>query len=226
MFKTRWYFNSYNPWQIWYNHYISGLRKHFLNYTKIIEIVYSWNFPQVIADTMTIIVKNCQKQKYDFEIKNDFYSSIIRVSKDEILADIGYQFRKYKNQKYKDLITKLLSNTQKISDISKNTSGFGGKSELITEERINNKQIPIFKGKSILRYGIKSNFFFEFKGDNITGRTRDVTKLSKKEKILMRKTGRPLTATYDDSSIFPEQSLYFIYDLNSDFHHYFIFSLL
>ena len=45
----------------------------------------------------------------------------------------------------------------------------------------------------------------------MSGRTTNQEILGKKYKVLLRKTGIDLIATFDDSSIFPEQSLYFIY---------------
>jgi hypothetical protein len=51
---------------------------------------------------------------------------------------------------------------------------------------------------------------------NITGRTTDVRKLGVREKLLIRKTGDHIVTTYDDSGVFPEQSLYFLYANRSD----------
>ena len=55
-----------------------------------------------------------------------------------------------------------------------------------------------------------------FKKENITGRTTDRNKLGASKKILVRKTGSQLIAAYEDSGIFPEQSLYFLFDIKTD----------
>jgi TaqI-like C-terminal specificity domain len=55
----------------------------------------------------------------------------------------------------------------------------------------------------------------KFKRENITGRTTDKNKLGARPKVLLRKTGNSIIATYDDSGVFPEQSLYFLYDFRS-----------
>jgi hypothetical protein len=103
--------------------------------------------------------------------------------------------------------------TKALGHVCKTTSGFGGKSELITEQRKNSRQIQTLKGESIGRYELKKKYWFEFAKQNITGRTTDPSKLGAKPKILLRKTGNTLIATFDDSGIFPEQSLYFLYEL-------------
>ena len=71
--------------------------------------------------------------------------------------------------------------------------------------------MPTLKGYSIGRYERREGYWFEFKKENITGRTTDPVKLGASPKILLRKTGNRIVATYDDSGVFPEQSLYFLY---------------
>jgi hypothetical protein len=60
-----------------------------------------------------------------------------------------------------------------------------------------------------------NELFFEFKPENLSGRTRDTQKLGLNEKVLLRKTGDQLIAAFDNSGRYPEQSLYFLYDLSS-----------
>jgi len=68
------------------------------------------------------------------------------------------------------------------------------------------------KGDSIGRYEQGDGYWFDFRKENITGRTTDPRKLGAMPKVLMRKTGNRIIATYDSSGVFPEQSLYFLYD--------------
>ena len=49
-----------------------------------------------------------------------------------------------------------------LSNVCATTSGFGGKSELITEERKDPRQIPTIKGDSIVRYFLRKQYWFEF----------------------------------------------------------------
>jgi hypothetical protein len=126
------------------------------------------------------------------------------------------------------LIRKINSSSKIISlgDIFDSTSGFGGKSQLIHEVRSNDKQIQTLKGNSIGRYQMRKIYWFEFKPENITGRTTDVYKLGTSPKILLRKTGDRIIATYDDSGIFPEQSLYFLYNNQMEINTKFFLGIL
>ena len=113
-----------------------------------------------------------------------------------------------------------------LKDIAETTSGFGGKSQEITNYKTIDTQIKILKGQSILRYTTKEYLYFNFIDENITGRTRDTNKLGYKEKILLRKTGNSLIATYDETGLYPEQSLYFIFKLSKEYSYKFILTLI
>ena len=76
------------------------------------------------------------------------------------------------------------------------------------------------------KFAIDGKLYFEFIKGNITGRTTDKSKLGMKEKILLRKTGFPIYAAYDNSGIFPEQSLYFMFNKNSKSSYLFYLAIL
>jgi len=175
---------------------------------------------------MTIIIANNIKDNYDIKIKNRPNEEAIILSKKEILNKDDYVFKSYVNTETRDLVLRIINNSNPLSKFCKSTSGFGGKSDLITENRINKKQIKILKGKSIKKYFLKKYFYFEFLNKNITGRTKDIAKLGYKEKILLRKTGNSIIAHYDNTGTFPEQSLYFLYQFSDLIKVKFILSLL
>ena len=126
------------------------------------------------------------------------------------------------------LVGKLATNpyVKPLGEMFETTSGFGGKSELITESQVNQRQTPTMKGDSISKYNTRKKYWFEFAPKNITGRTTDRTKLGARPKILLRKTGNSIIATYDDSGIFPEQSLYFLFNKKTDSDFKFVLGLL
>ena len=204
------------PDRFGYNDSSTDLRKYFVENSKLIEIIYKWDFPQIITETMTFI---CQKeftnQDYQFIIKNDKSSVVIKESINELKNDDEYVFRSYKSLEIKNLISKINKNSEFLKKYAKSTSGFGAKSGAIFSTRQNKKQVEILKGSSIRPFVILEPFFFEFKPDNLSGRTRDKDKLSKNPKTLLRKTGYPLICSFDNSGRFPEQSLYFFYELNN-----------
>lgn len=125
-----------------------------------------------------------------------------------------YTFEVYESMDVFNLVSKMksLENIRELGTLFDTTSGFGGKSKLITETKVAPNQIGVMKGDSIERYGIRQTYWFDFRAENLTGRTRDITKLGAIPKILLRKTGNSMIATYDDSGVYPEQSLYFLFN--------------
>src|ERR1035438_1049446 len=136
----------------------------------------------------------------------------MRRKQSELLASNGHAFEYFENVGIMSLVGKLGANpsVKPLGEMFETTSGFGGKSELITESQTNQRQTRTMKGDSITKYDIRKKYWFEFAPKNITGRTTDKTKLGARPKVLLRKTGNSIIATYDDSGIFPEQSLYFL----------------
>jgi hypothetical protein len=116
--------------------------------------------------------------------------------------------------------------TVPLSLVCDTTSGFGGRSNEIYEERTSSKQIPTIKGDSISKYELKQHYWFDFRKENITGRTTDTKKLGAIPKILLRKTGNSIIATYENTGIFPEQSLYFLFNNHSEMHYLYLLGIL
>lgn len=200
------------PDRLGFNIAFENLRKELFDNNSIKEIVYKWKFVGIIADTMTILYKKKKDTSSDLLIKSRPDKKAVRFTKSEIIKK-NYIFKGYDNPNIKRLIDLVKNTGSNLSPTyCKTTSGFGGKSSLITDERKNDCQIKVLKGKSIGRYVQHENLFFDFKDENITGRTRDINKLSKKEKVLLRKTGNRIIATINNEGIYPEQSLYFLYD--------------
>ena len=222
--KNNGLFSLIIPDRFGFNQYFSHKREFILNNYKIESIVYNFDFPGVIVDTMVFVVKNKVLDDYEIKIYNAPQMTEVVFSKKEYLKN-NYEFTRFDNQNIKNLIYKMNS-ILRLDQIADTTSGFGGKSEKITNNRENNSQIEILKGQSILKYTTKESLYFDFIDENITGRTRDISKLGSKEKILIRKTGSEIIATYDNSGIYPEQSLYFIFNLNSEYEYKFVLSFL
>lgn len=137
-------------------------------------------------------------------------------------------FEYFENTETLSLVNKILTNPLigRLDTICDSTSGFGGKSELITNDKINSRQSPTLKGDSIGRYEFRKGYWFHFCKENITGRTTDTEKLGARPKILLRKTGDRLIATFDESGNYPEQSLYFLYNNKTALHLNYLLGIL
>jgi len=200
------------PDRLGFNKSYLKFRKTLLEEYHMLDIVYKWRFETVIADTMTIIIKNEKLKDYDLKIQTRPTNPKLNFKKSYILQRNDILFKGYNNKQTKEIIDYIKFSSEPLLHYCKSTSGFGGKSSLLTDFKLNNNQIKVIKGKNIEKYKIRDYSFFEFKDENITGRTRDEKKLSVMPKILIRKTGNYIVATYENKGVYPEQSLYFLYD--------------
>ena len=193
------------------------LRKFFINNSVLSEIVYKWNFPQIITETMTFI---CQKRQppsnYSFYIKNKKDSVSIKEELSIIKKDSELIFRSYESSEIRSLIQLVSEISEPLSCYAKSTSGFGAVAGTISDERVNDLQMEVLKGSSIKPFIILKPYFFEFINSNLGGRTRDIEKLSKIPKTCLRKTGYPIICSFDTSGRYPEQSLYFFYEVKEE----------
>jgi len=214
------------PDRLGFNQQFINLRKHILDNFTIKSLIYKAHFPGVIADTLIYVFLNVKDNNAKIDVKEYGYEFQIINQKDYYKNnDFSFTYQK------SDVVGQLLSKIdtlehKKLVECFDTTGGFGGKSKLITDERINDKQIVALKGESIGKYLIKKKFYFEFKKQNITGRTTDKNKLGAKPKILLRKTGYPLYGAYDDEGIFPEQSLYFLFNNKTEQSYYFYLGII
>ena len=203
------------PDRLGFNSYFSYLRREIVSNFYLKDIVYKWDFETVIADTMTLVIKKESINDYKIGIKTRPSNERLLIEKQDILKDELAEFRGYENRSIQKLVNSIQSISLPLQSLAKSTSGFGGDSKKIFDSRIKSTQIEVVKGKGISRYGKVSPNFFEFKDENLSGRTRDKNKLGKKEKVLLRKTGNSIIATYDCTGVYPEQSLYFLFDFQA-----------
>lgn len=206
------------------NGQFKNLRKRIVNEFTINNLIFEVKFPDVIADAMIFAITN-QVQLTNKVVIGNLENSY-EVIQNEFNDGENFAFKFYKDQTFQRLINKVKKSGERLGNICDTTSGFGGKSTEITEKRINPEQIKVLKGDSIERYGKRGYYYFDFKKENITGRTTDRNKLGANRKILIRKTGDKIISCYDDSRMFPEQSLYFVYNLKSKFDYLYILGLL
>jgi len=224
--KENGFFSFIVPDRLGFNQQFINLRKYILDNFQIMNLIYKADFPGVIADTLIFIFNKNGNEENLINVKEygcdnqeipqkSYYNN----------SDFAFTYQQSGN------VTQILNQIDSIEhvDLSEcfdTTGGFGGKSKLITDTRINDKQIEVIKGASIGKYTIKNILYFEFKKQNITGRTTDKDKLGAKPKILIRKTGYPLYAAYDEKGIYPEQSLYFLFNNKTELPYYFFLGIL
>ena len=226
--KNKGRFGYIVPDRLGYNTQFIGLRNRILKTCAIKTLIYKAPFPKITADTLIYIFEK-EENVFDNEIQICEYGKpFCFVKQKTFLEDGKHVFQHYENESVGGIIKLIQGNLRikPLSEFCETTSGFGGKSDKISSEKLNNNQIKTIKGDSIGRYEFRKSYWFEFKKENITGRTTDKRKLGEKEKVLLRKTGDSIIATFDESGIFPEQSLYFLFEKKGRFDFKYILGLL
>ena len=219
LFNKSGVFSLIVPDRLGYNDQFIPLRKKILENYHIEELLYKVPFPDIIADTLIFrFVQRTSKNATQPIVVGEYGKRPQKKIAADFLSEARHRFCYESSDEVAILLDKIQKNPrcQPLGLIVQTTSGVGAKKSEITEQRKNQRQIEILRGRSVLRYSLGKTYFFEFKPENITGRTVDRKKLGVKEKVLLRKTGFPLFATYDNSGIYPEQSLYFLFNNHSD----------
>ena len=219
LFNESGVFSFIVPDRLGYNRQFVDLRKKILDNFHIEELVYKMPFPGIIADTLIFrFVQKTKKNAIQPMMVGEYNKVPQQKFVSDFLSEIEYRFCYEANDGVASILRKIQQtpNCQPLGHVVQTTSGVGAKLSVITEQRKNQRQVEIVRGRSVLRFFLGKRYYFDFKPDNITGRTVDKNKLGVKEKVLLRKTGYPLLATYDNSGIYPEQSLYFLYNNHSD----------
>jgi hypothetical protein len=226
--KSNGRFSFIVPDRLGFNAQFVDLRKCFLTEASITKLHYKLPFPDITADTLVFSLQRTPPNKATEVEIVEYGKTPMRRKQSELLASNGHAFEYFENVGIMSLVGKLGANpaVKPLGEMFETTSGFGGKSELITESQTNQRQTRTMKGDSIAKYDIRKKYWFEFAPRNITGRTTDKMKLGARPKILLRKTGNSIIATYDDSGIFPEQSLYFLFNKKTDADFKFTLGLL
>ena len=207
------YFGFIVPDRICYNGQFVDIRKHILENFTLKKLWFRPEFDGVISDNVILIAKKEKtSDRTDIEIAEypsiDFkkipkkaYTSLSDFSWFIVDKNILSMYERIKND----------SRVFGLGEKFKTSVGFIAKPNKVNDVKENNKQIRILKGENIKRFGIENNHYFEFKKENLAGGTQDIGKLSKRNKVFLRKTGINIISTFDDSGIYPEQSAYFIY---------------
>jgi len=217
LLKEGGYFSFIVPDRLCANRQFIKLREHILKNYTLKSLWFKVDFPGIIADTVIFVIQNKKPRANKIKVAEYPNNKFEKIPQSLYLSQEDFNFF-YIPENILEIFEKVKSNSkvETLDQFVKTTSGCGAKSSLLHESKENEAEIKVMKGANICRYGNKSYYWFEFKDENLSGRTRDEKKLSVQNKILLRKTGIELIATFNDSGIYPEQSLYFAYDSDKE----------
>lgn len=206
------FFSFIVPDRLCYNEQFKELRREILENYTIKKIWFKPKFPGIIGDTVVFVIQNKKPENNTIQIaeypSSEFYNL---PQKAYGLTSTHTWF--YVKEKVLNIFERIRKNikTKDLTELFQSKVGFIAKQGSLTENQEKQSQIRVLKGENIGHFSEYKNYWFNFEKRNLIGGTQDIEKLSKKYKVLLRKTGIDLIATYDDSGIFPEQSLYFVY---------------
>jgi hypothetical protein len=136
-------------------------------------------FPNVIADTVTYVVTS-ERLGEDHRVSVTDHGEESVWVPPSFYNEVGDKaFLFFKGNAIFEVLEAIdRAGDLQLSDVAQTTSGFGGKSSMITDARIDHQQIPVIKGADIGYYSLIGCHYFIFADENLTGRTRDERKLT------------------------------------------------
>ena len=206
------FFSFIVPDRLCYNEQFKELRKRILENFTIKKLWFKPKFQGIIGDTVVFIIQNKKPEESYIEISeypsHDFYK--ISQKTYGLTSDCSWF---YVRKEILIIFERIRKNSKAkiLADLFSSKVGFIARPGSLTENQEKQSQICVLKGQNINPFFKSNNWWFNFEKRNLIGGTQDIEKLGKKYKVLLRKTGIDLIAAFDDSGIFPEQSLYIIY---------------
>ncbi len=169
------WFSFIVPDRLGYNAQFVQLRKRILTEARIGSLLYKVPFPGVTADTLAFVIQSTNPTSDWTVAISEFDRKPISRKQSELLQHPSHVFEYFENAEVMSLVTAVSSRSvvKSLGQVCESTSGFGGKSCLIHASQTEPCEIPTLKGDSIGRYKLKKQYWFDFRPENITGRTTD-----------------------------------------------------
>ena len=200
------------PDRLFHNYQFAGLRNNIFTECKLTHIITGAKFDNVKSDNLMFILKKTKPEsdsvinirhlsEPNFEFINQFF----------IFNSNNYKYIFIKPEA-KSIIERIKNNssTVKITSLFETGVGFIGLKKKISVKRLSIDQSRILTGRDIDTNKIHNYKYFEFVKKNLLGGTNNILKLSKKPKLVLRKTGNRLKSALEIKGHLPEQSLYYI----------------
>lgn len=198
------------PDRLLHNKQYSDLRKVLFTKYEIHYLFHNLPFSGVNSDNIFFVLKNNNPcENFNMKIKSEPDDNWIGINQ-KWFYNNGCRSLST-NPLVKKILDKIDNTTaSKLSENFYTGVGFITDKNLISAEKCSPQQLKIVTGRDISSKGIKKHRYFDFTKENLKGGTSNISILSKKPKILLRKTGNRLISCVDYKGLLPEQSLYFI----------------
>ncbi|MBC7407678.1 MAG: Eco57I restriction-modification methylase domain-containing protein, partial [Arcicella sp.] len=196
------------------------------------------------AQVDSVIVENYPAVKYKykaFKITMQELQSISETDVSSILQDKEIIFRLEINTKFDNLISKIESDTLRVKEIAEVKDGIvagGIKDLLFVDKKIDKDSHKLYFGKNLSRFHLgKTAVWVNYKpeemmkqeikrqGNKRTGLWMRDKKIFERDKIIYRKVGKELIASYADKGIYYEQTIHSCHITDKKFKTKFVLGL-
>lgn len=194
----------------------------------------------VIVENYPVSKQNKPKYKA-FNINMQELKLLSQTDIDNILEDKQIIFRLEINSKFENIISKIETNTLRVKDIGEVKDGIVAgaiKDILFLDKKIDKDSHKLYFGKNISRFHLgKTETWVNYKpeemmkeeikrqGNKRTGLWMRDKKIFERDKIIYRKVGKELIATYAEEGIYYEQTVHSCHITDSRFKTKYILGL-
>jgi len=186
------------------------LREFMIEQGEIARLHFREPFPGVVSDTLIYWFRKKKPSVQKKILASDALRNQVFISSSKFIRKGGALEKKLAPPAL-SLIKKLKTRSRgKIADYFNAGVGLIARPGSIHSEKINSLEQPLVKGENVQPWKITGHYFFEFHSRNLLGGTIRYSKLTAKQRILVRKTGARLIAGIDHSGYLVEQSAYFL----------------
>lgn len=191
----------------------AGLRRFLLEQGEVLNLHYGEPFPGVVTPTVCFHFQKTPRPRHHYTIPvTDAEGTGFGLPSRKFSAAEVSPPARLNEWDPEPLLRRMESGAKKrLADFFSAGVGLIARPGKITEQRRSAQQLRVVRAEHVQRYVREGVSYLEFNPRHLAGGTRRRDKLTRRDRLLVRKTGAGLAAVRDDSGDLPEQSLYFLH---------------
>lgn len=208
------------------NAQFAELRAAMLRDNDLREVVFRVPFDGVAADAMIYLLVKCDSR---LSVSVSYWGepgSCIQLKNSEILEAPGCAISHPGTFEEQALVNKMEAHSIAMCpEVARTATGFIGAAGAIASRRISDSQLEVIRGRNVLPYRLDGCAYFDPDSGIVGGSNRrDV--LDAAPKLFVRKTGLKIVAALSHRPIWPEQSVYQIWEATGGYSLYYVMAVL
>ncbi len=208
------------------NAQFAELRAAMLRDNDLREVVFRVPFDGVAADAMIyLLVKGDSRLSVSVSYWEQ-PGSCIQLLNSEILEAPGCAISHPGTFEEQALVNNMEAHSIVMCpEVARTATGFIGAAGAITSERISDSQVEVIRGRNVLPYRLDGCAYFNPDAGIVGGSNRREV-LDASPKLFVRKTGLKIVAALCHQPVWPEQSVYQIWEATGGYSLYYIMAVL